>query len=83
MRILVVVVDGLQPASVGAYGNEWVATPFLDRWAAEGVVFDQHLADCAIHQYDLQFGIGPNGESISRLGLQPQLKWLPSVAHIL
>src|SRR5689334_15884510 len=45
MRILVVVVDGLQSAYLGAYGNEWVATPFLDRWAAEGVVFDQHFAD--------------------------------------
>src|SRR5689334_19823845 len=46
MRILVVVVDGLQPAFLGAYGNEWVATPFVDRWAAEGVVFDHHFADC-------------------------------------
>jgi arylsulfatase A-like enzyme len=46
MRILVLVINGLQPAYLGPYGNEWVTTPFLDRWAAEGVVFDQHFADC-------------------------------------
>jgi arylsulfatase A-like enzyme len=45
MRALVIVAGGLQLGYVGAYGNEWVATPNLDRLAAEGVVFDQHHAD--------------------------------------
>jgi arylsulfatase A-like enzyme len=45
MRALVLVIDGLQPAYLGPYGNEWVATSTFDRWAAEGVVFDQHFAD--------------------------------------
>lgn len=30
---------------LGAYGNEWVATPNLDRLAAEAVVFDRHVSD--------------------------------------
>ncbi|HEY1381799.1 MAG TPA: hypothetical protein VGF55_33680, partial [Gemmataceae bacterium] len=46
MRVLVIDVDGLQPAYLGPYGCEWVPTPTLDRWAADGIVFDQHFADC-------------------------------------
>src|SRR5262245_3971131 len=45
MRVLVLTVDGLQPAYLGPYGNEWVPTPTLDHWAASGVVFDWHFAD--------------------------------------
>jgi arylsulfatase A-like enzyme len=47
MKALVLVVRGLRPAFVGCYGNEWPATPALDRLAAEGVVFDRHMADQA------------------------------------
>jgi arylsulfatase A-like enzyme len=46
MKILVFVARGLQAAYVGCYGNPWIVTPTLDRLAAEGVVFDQHYADC-------------------------------------
>jgi arylsulfatase A-like enzyme len=45
MRILVIEASALHLGFVGCYGNDWVATPNLDRLAAEGVVFDQHLAD--------------------------------------
>jgi arylsulfatase A-like enzyme len=45
MRIIVLSIEGLQPAFLGPYGNEWVETPTFDRWAAAGVVFDQHFAD--------------------------------------
>ncbi len=45
MRILVVEAAALHLGFAGCYGNEWVATPNLDRLAAEGVVFDQHFAD--------------------------------------
>ena len=38
MRVLVLVVDGLQAAYLGPYGNEWIDTPTLDQWAAAGVV---------------------------------------------
>jgi hypothetical protein len=45
MKIIVIQVDGLQLAALGAYGNAWVETPNLDRLAANSVVFDQHFAD--------------------------------------
>ena len=45
MKVLVINADGLQAGYVGAYGNEWIATPTLDRLAAEGIVFDRHYAD--------------------------------------
>jgi arylsulfatase A-like enzyme len=46
MKILVFVARGLQAAYIGCYGNPWIVTPTLDRLAAEGIVFDQHYADC-------------------------------------
>jgi arylsulfatase A-like enzyme len=46
MKCLVLVVRGLRPAFLGCYGHEWPTTPALDRLAAEGVVFDRHIADC-------------------------------------
>jgi arylsulfatase A-like enzyme len=46
MRAVVVVLNGCPAGWLGGYGNEWVATPNLDRVAAEGVVFDRHVSDC-------------------------------------
>jgi len=46
MRVLLLDIDGLQPAYLGPYGCEWAPTPTLDHWATAGVVFDQHFADC-------------------------------------
>jgi arylsulfatase A-like enzyme len=45
MKVVVLVVNGLHCGPIGAYGNDWVGTPAFDRLAAEGIVFDQHLAD--------------------------------------
>src|SRR5206468_3393007 len=45
MRAIVLSVRGCHLAYLGCYGNAWVSTPALDRLAAAGVVFDQHLAD--------------------------------------
>lgn len=46
MRVLVLDVPALHLGYLGCYGNDWAPTPGLDRLAAEGVVFDQHYADC-------------------------------------
>ncbi len=45
MKILCLNITGLHLGFLGCHGNEWVATPHLDRLAAEGVVFDSHIAD--------------------------------------
>ena len=45
MKAIVFVLRGCPAGWLGAYGNEWVATPHLDRVAAEGVVFDRHISD--------------------------------------
>ena len=45
MKAIVFVVRGCSAGWLGAYGNEWVVTPNLDQFAAEGVVFDQHISD--------------------------------------
>jgi arylsulfatase A-like enzyme len=45
MRAIVFVLRGLPAGWLGAYGNDWVGTPHLDRLAAEGVVFDRHISD--------------------------------------
>jgi arylsulfatase A-like enzyme len=46
MRAVVLTLRGLHLGYIGCYGNAWVDTPALDQLAAEGVVFDQHFADC-------------------------------------
>jgi arylsulfatase A-like enzyme len=46
MRVLVLHTSALHLGCIGCYGSDWVATPHLDRLAAEGVVFDRHFADC-------------------------------------
>ncbi len=45
MRVIVFALNGCPAGWLGAYGNDWVGTPHLDRLAAEGVVFDRHIAD--------------------------------------
>jgi arylsulfatase A-like enzyme len=45
MKATLIIADGLRPADIGPYGNEWLPTPNLDRLAAESIVFDQHFTD--------------------------------------
>jgi arylsulfatase A-like enzyme len=45
MKAVVINVRGLHLGYVGACGDEWIETPALDRLAAEGVAFDNHIAD--------------------------------------
>ncbi|MCE9567725.1 MAG: sulfatase-like hydrolase/transferase [Planctomycetes bacterium] len=45
MKAIVFVLRGCPAGWLGAYGNEWVGTPNLDRFAAESVVFDRHISD--------------------------------------
>jgi arylsulfatase A-like enzyme len=45
MKAIVFALRGCPAGCLGAYGNEWVGTPHLDRLAAEAVVFDRHISD--------------------------------------
>ncbi|HEX7375934.1 MAG TPA: sulfatase-like hydrolase/transferase [Pirellulales bacterium] len=45
MNLLVVVVDRLHAGFLGCYGNAWVATPHMNRLAAEGFLLDQAYVD--------------------------------------
>ncbi|MBA4189090.1 MAG: hypothetical protein C0467_13915 [Planctomycetaceae bacterium] len=45
MKAIVFVLRGCPAGWLGAYGNEWVGTPNLDRFAAEAVLFDRHISD--------------------------------------
>jgi len=45
MKAIVIQASGMHLGFLGCYGNDWIATPNLDRLAAEGIVFDQHFAN--------------------------------------
>ncbi|MDW8077772.1 MAG: sulfatase-like hydrolase/transferase [Thermoguttaceae bacterium] len=45
MNVLCLCVDRLHRNFVGAYGNTWIHTPALDRFAFESAVFDQFLVE--------------------------------------
>jgi arylsulfatase A-like enzyme len=40
MNFLVIVSDTLRRDHLGCYGNPWIRTPYLDRFAADALVFD-------------------------------------------
>jgi arylsulfatase A-like enzyme len=42
LNFVVVVSDTLRRDHLGAYGNDWIRTPALDRLASRSVVFDNH-----------------------------------------
>ncbi len=46
MKSIVLIVRGCPVGCLGAYGNEWIATPNIDTLAAEGTVYDRHDSDC-------------------------------------
>ncbi len=45
-NIVVVVADTLRTAYLGAYGNDWIHTPNLDRFARQGVRFTNAHPEC-------------------------------------
>jgi len=44
MNVIYINSDSFRRDHVGAYGNEWISTPNLDRFAKESVVFDRAYA---------------------------------------
>lgn len=76
MHVVVVNVHGCHLGYLGCYGNEWVATPNLDRLAAHGVVFDQHYRD-ALDERESAARPGPaNGKAaLPCLRFSPRREW--------
>lgn len=40
MNIIVIMIDSLRPDHLGCYGNDWIETPNMDRFAEESVLFE-------------------------------------------
>ena len=45
MNVICLVIDRLHTGHLGAYGNSWIETPGLDRFAGEAFTFDHLLID--------------------------------------
>lgn len=58
MKLAVVLLRNLSAGWLGTYGNEWVATPNLDRFAAAGIVFERHIAERTDGQSDSYAELG-------------------------
>jgi arylsulfatase A-like enzyme len=41
-NVVMIVADTFRRDHMGAYGNPWIQTPYLDGFASQSVVFDQH-----------------------------------------
>jgi arylsulfatase A-like enzyme len=67
MRAIVFMLRGCPAGWLGAYGNEWIGTPHLDRLASESVVFDRHISDCPERDAALRAWLGGAHPSGSRL----------------
>ena len=46
LNIIVVTADTLRTAFLGCYGNDWIRTPNIDRFAGEGVRFTRAHPEC-------------------------------------
>ncbi len=41
-NVIVLVIDGLQPAWLGPYGNTWIPTPHFNQLATQSLVLDRY-----------------------------------------
>jgi len=67
MKAVVLILRGCPAGWLGAYGNEWVVTPHLDRLAAESVVFDRHITDCPLPEAANRAWLGGDSAILSAL----------------
>lgn len=47
-KVIFIILDDMGPADTGAYGSKVIATPHIDRLAAEGMRFTQAYAGCSV-----------------------------------
>ncbi|MFB6147116.1 MAG: sulfatase-like hydrolase/transferase [Halobacteriaceae archaeon] len=68
-NVVLILTDQQRPDSLGCYGNEWVATPTLDRLAAAGTRFDRAYtptALCSPARASLLTGVRPHRHGLTR-----------------
>lgn len=61
-HVLVLAVDGFHAAFSGPYGNSWITTPGLDRFACEAALFDRYYAntlDLSLLYREFWYGLHP------------------------
>jgi arylsulfatase A-like enzyme len=46
MNVVLVVMDNVRPDHIGAYGNDWIQTPNLDKLAGESLSFSRASPEC-------------------------------------
>ncbi len=42
-HVIIISLDTTRPDHIGCYGNPWISTPYLDRLAAESILFTQYM----------------------------------------
>jgi arylsulfatase A-like enzyme len=90
-NILFIVADDLGYADLSCYGRRDIATPHIDRLAADGVRFTQAYANSAVcsatrtalitgrYQYRLRVGLEEPVRDVPGIGLPPEHPTLPSL----
>ncbi|MBM3499796.1 MAG: hypothetical protein FJX74_14140, partial [Armatimonadetes bacterium] len=69
MKVILCVADTLRRDHVGAYGNRWIRTPNVDRFAGEAALFEQHFIGSfptVPNRRDVMLGLGDKGVPFNR-----------------
>lgn len=69
LNVLFILIDTLRAEKMSVYGYERPTTPFLDRLAREGIVFDKHLSQSSwtkCSMASLWTGLYPSRSGITR-----------------
>jgi len=84
MNVILLIADTFRADHIGAYGNDWIRTPHLDRLANEGVMFTRAYAEgCPTVQARRAFWTGcrtfPFTDHVVKPGnaLNLQYGWMP------
>jgi arylsulfatase A-like enzyme len=95
LNVFLVLIDSLRKDHVGAYGNDWIETPNMDRLAGESLVFERALPESiptinarrAIHtgtrSWPFKDWVVPKGEDIRLQGWQPIPEGQTTLAQVL
>ena len=59
MNIILIVCDTLRRDHLGCYGNDWISTPHIDRFASRSIIFNRAYAasfPTVPHRHDVMTG---------------------------